>query len=241
VQSKVTDCIQALTYATEQQKLIRLYHCDITSQEAIQTSAQAIRSELGSPSILINNAGIGNSGTILDIPPNRLRKIFDVNIISHWSTVKEFLPGMLARQKGHIMAVSSLAAFVSLAGAVDYGCTKSAMLSFHEGLAQEIKHWYKCPQIRTTIVHPGWTKSAITENAALASLKRKGVKLLDAEYVAKAMVNQIIAGKSGQLILGPTLAPALAPRIRALPAWLQEIIRDGQAKVVNRRGSTAVE
>lgn len=186
---------------------------------------------------MINNAGIGNSDTILDIPPERLRKIFDINILSHWSTVKEFLPGMLKAQKGHIMAVSSLAAFVSLAGAVDYGCTKSAMLSFHEGLAQEIKHRYNCPQIRTTIVHPNWTRSAITEAAPLASLKRNGVKFLGIEYVAKKMVDQIIAGKSGQLILGPSLTP----RIRALPAWLQELIRDGQAKVVNGSGTTIVE
>jgi all-trans-retinol dehydrogenase (NAD+) len=232
-----TRYIAALTYS-EERKLARYYPCDITSQEAIERSAGAIRADLGSPSILINNAGIGNGNTILDIPPERLRKLFEINLLSHWSTVKVFLPDMLARRKGHIMGVASLASFVSLAGAVDYSCTKSALMSFHEGLSQELKHRYKCPQIKTSIVHPGWTRSAITSHPALqAGLQRIGVKLLEAENVAEAMVKQVIAAKSGQLILGPGLAAS----IRALPIWIQELVRDSQASIVGGEGTTAPE
>jgi all-trans-retinol dehydrogenase (NAD+) len=190
---------------------------------------------LGSPSILINNAGIGNASTILDIPLENLRRLFEINLLSHWSTVQEFLPSMIAKRKGHIMSVASLASFVSLAAAVDYSCTKSALLAFHEGLGQELKHRYKCPEIKTSIVHPNWTKTAITAHPALqAGLKRVGIKLLEAEDVAEAMVNQIIAARSGQIILGP----GISPKLRALPAWLQEIIRDSQANVVNGSGTT---
>lgn len=215
--------------------LIRYYRCDITSHTEIHTVAEAIRSDLGSPSILINNAGIGNAYTILDIPLENLRRIFDINLLSHWSTVKEFLPDMLAKKKGHIMSVASLASFVSLAAAVDYSCTKSALLAFHEGLGQELKHRHMCPEIKTTIVHPNWTKSAITAHPAIqVGLKSIGAKLLEAEDVAEAMVKQIVAARSGQIILGP----GISPKIRALPTWLQEIIRDSQANVVSGSGST---
>jgi short-subunit dehydrogenase len=190
---------------------------------------------LGSPSILINNAGIGNAYTILDIPPEALKKMFDINLLSHWTATQEFLPAMLAKKKGHIMAVASLASFVALAGAVDYSCTKAALLAFHEGLTQEIKHRYKCPEIQTSIVHPGWTKTAITSHAAIAAgLASARTKLLEPEDVADAMVKQILAVKSGQLVLGP----AISPKIRALPLWLQEIVRDSQAKLVTGNGST---
>lgn len=226
-----------LTRVPDELRSIRHYQCDITSQDAIRRAAEAIRSDLGSPSILINNAGIGNAWTILDIPPESLRKLFDINLLSQWSTVKEFLPDMLAKKKGHIMSVASLASFVALAGAVDYSCTKAALLAFHEGLTQELKHRYKCPQIKTTIVHPNWTRSAITTHPAMdAGLRSIGVRLLEPEHVAEAMVKQIMAAKSGQLVLGP----ALAPKIRALPLWIQELVRDSQAMVVKGSGSTAL-
>ncbi|KAF2130631.1 NAD(P)-binding protein [Dothidotthia symphoricarpi CBS 119687] len=215
---------------------IHHYQCDITSQPAIHHAAEAIRSALGPPSILINNAGIGNAYTILDIPPSNLRKLFDINLLSQWTTVQEFLPDMLAKKKGHIMSVASLASFVALAGAVDYSCTKAALLAFHEGLTQELKHRYKCPQIKTTIVHPNWTRSAITAHPAMeAGLKSVGVGLLEPQDVADAMVKQILAAKSGQIVLGP----GLAPKIRALPLWIQELIRDSQAGIVSGGGTTA--
>lgn len=187
---------------------------------------------------MINNAGIGNAYTILDIPIEALRKLFDINLISHWSTIQEFLPDMIAERKGHVMSVASLASFVALAGAVDYSATKVALLALHEGLTQELKHRYKCPQIKTTIVHPGWTKSAITAHEAIQTgLTQAGASLLEPDYVADAMVKQIIAAKSGQVVLGPSILP----KLRAFPGWLQEIIRDSQANVVSGNGSTAME
>ncbi|KAF1941311.1 NAD(P)-binding protein [Clathrospora elynae] len=224
------------SFTTKEQHLLRYYKCNITSRDDLHRAAEAIRSDLGSPSILINNAGIGNAYTILAIPQESLRMMFEINIVSHWGTVQEFLPDMIAKKKGHIMGVASLASFVALAGAVDYSCTKAGLLAFHEGLTQELKHRYKCPQIQTTIVHPNWTRSAITSHPAIAAgLKRIGAKVLEPEDVAEAMVKQIIAVKSGQIILGPSISP----KIRALPLWLQELIRDSQANVVTGDGSTA--
>ncbi|KAI4645984.1 hypothetical protein J4E93_005563 [Alternaria ventricosa] len=222
-------------FTKDELALVRYYKCDITSRDNIHQAAEAIRSDLGSPSILINNAGIGNAWTVKDIPQANLNRMFDINLLSHWSTVQEFLPDMLAKKKGHIMGVASLASFVALAGAVDYSATKAALLAFHEGLTQEIKHRYKCPTIQTSMVHPNWTKSAITSHEAIAAgLKSVRANILEPEDVAEAMVNQIVSVKSGQLILGP----AITPIIRALPLWIGELIRDSQAKVVTGDGST---
>ena len=230
-----SSCRIGLTHCAEERTSIRYYRCDITSQNDIHVAAEALRSDFGPPSILINNAGIGNAWTILDIPPERLRRLFDVNLLSHWSTVQEFLPDMLAQKKGHIMSVASLSSFVALAGAADYSCTKAALVAFHEALTQELKHRYKCPRIKTSIVHPNWTKSAITSHPAIeAGLKRARAHIWEAEDVAEAMVKQILAAQSGQLILGPRLAP----KVRALPVWVQEVIRDSQSNVVTGAGST---
>jgi all-trans-retinol dehydrogenase (NAD+) len=215
--------------------LIHIYQCDITSRDAVRNAAEAIRSDHGSPSILINNAGIGNANTILEMTPERLRAIFDVNLLSHWHTVQEFLPDMIAKKKGHIMSTASLAAFLGLAGMVDYSCTKAGLIAFHEGLTQELKHRYKAPQIKTSIVYPNWTRTHMTANI-IEGIKKSRAPIMEAKDVAEVMVGQIIAAKSGQVVIGPSGVAS----IRALPMWLQEFIRDRMAQVVTINATTAV-
>lgn len=62
-----------------------------------------------------------------------LHKIFGVNLLSHFTTVKEFLPDMLKQNKGHIVTVASMASFVAVPGIADYAATKAGALAFHEG------------------------------------------------------------------------------------------------------------
>jgi short-subunit dehydrogenase len=215
--------------------MVTFYQCDVGSRQAVRRAAEAIRSDHGSPSILINNAGVGNANTILEVSPERLNTIFSVNLLSHWHTVQEFLPDMIARKKGHVMSTASMSAFLGLAGMVDYSCTKAGLVPFHEGLNQELKHRYHCPEIKTTIVYPNWTRTRLTR-ANASGIKNSGSPIVEPKHVAEAMVNHIIARKSGQLILGP----GVAVYIRALPIWLQEFIRDRLANVITVNASTAV-
>ncbi|KAF2791264.1 NAD(P)-binding protein [Melanomma pulvis-pyrius CBS 109.77] len=220
---------------TDEENLITFYQCDITSREEVHKAAEAIRSDHGPPSILINNAGIGNANTILEMTPRRLRAIFDVNLLSHWNTVQEFLPDMIAKKKGHIMSTASLAAFLGLAGMVDYSCTKAGLIAFHEGLTQELKHRYHAPQIKTSIVYPNWTRTRLIEGLT-EGIQRSRAPIVEPKDVAEAMVRQIIAARSGQVVLGPSGVAS----IRALPMWLQEFIRDRMAQVVTINSTTAV-
>lgn len=112
---------------------IKFYACDITSPSAVSSAAAEITRTLGTPSILINNAGLLSAHTILDTPHAYLRKLFDVNVLSHWVTVQAFLPGMIAANKGHIVTVASGASYVGVAGMADYTASKAAVLAFHEG------------------------------------------------------------------------------------------------------------
>lgn len=212
---------------------VSFYHCDITSRDEVKKTGEAIRLSLGSPSVLINNAGIGNGHNILDATPESLRAIFDVNLISHWYTVQEFLPNMIARKKGHIMSTASMASFISVAGMVDYCTTKVGLLAFHEGLIQELKYRYDCPEIKTTIVHPGWTRTRLIQRIG-KDLERAGIPILDPKTVADAMVKQILEVKSGHIILGPSIVSML----RALPTWLQEKVRDKNSQFAKVRTTT---
>ena len=140
---------------------------------------------------------------------------------------------MIARKKGHIMSTASMASFFGVASMVDYCTTKVGLLAFHEGLIQELKYRYNCPEIKTTIVHPGWTRTRLIQRVE-EDLKRAGTPILDPKSVADAMVKQILEVKSGQIILGPSIASML----RALPTWLQEKVRDKNSQFVKVRATT---
>lgn len=128
----------------------KFYKVDVSSFEEIHKTAERIRKEIGDPTVLINNAGIAAGNTILDESEENIRRIFDVNIISHFGLIKEFLPHMVQHDHGHIVTVASMASFMVHASNIDYWCTKAAALALHEGLNEELRHIYKAKRVRTT-------------------------------------------------------------------------------------------
>lgn len=199
---------------------VYFYAVNITDASAIAQTAKQVRQDVGDPTVLINNAGIITGQTILGGPMEGIRRTFEVNIIAFFPLVKEFLPSMIAKNHGHVVTISSLAAFATVASNVDYSCTKAAALSFHEGLAQELRLRYNARKVRTTVVQPYWARTPL-----LDSLPRKPWQpLLEPETVSNAVVNQVLKGESAQIIL-PERYALTGSYLRGFPNWLQEMIR----------------
>jgi all-trans-retinol dehydrogenase (NAD+) len=112
---------------------IKFFACDITDPSDVYSTAEKVKAAFGAPTILINNAGILASHTILSTSDEYLKKIFDVNVLSNWYTVKAFVPEMIKKNRGHIVTIASTASYVGVAGLADYTASKAAILSFHEG------------------------------------------------------------------------------------------------------------
>ncbi|KAK7417252.1 hypothetical protein QQX98_004686 [Neonectria punicea] len=198
------------------------YQVDLSDPSAIASIADRVRTEHGDPTVLINNAGIGNATPLLDLAEPRIRKVFEVNIIALILLVKEFLPSMMKRNHGHIVNIASMASFSTQASNVDYGCSKAAVLSFSEGLAQELRHVYKAPMMRTSVVHPTWVQTPM-----ISKIKEQG-KLQDPtvspEEVADRMVNQLYSTYGAQIVIPESLG--WVSLLRGFPGWLQESMRD---------------
>ncbi|TKA64530.1 hypothetical protein B0A49_10084 [Cryomyces minteri] len=223
------------------------YKTDVTSSEEIHAVAEKIRQELGHPTVLINNAGIGSCQAILVESEASIRRTFDVNIIAHFLLVREFVPHMIERNHGHIVTIASMASFLVHASNVDYACTKAAALVFHEGLAQELKTNYGANKVRTTydlpllfhnnrirtdqfrrVVHPTWVRTSLID--MLSRKKDFNEFVIEPETVANAVVAQILSRESAQLIL--TGRYAFATTIRGWPGWLQESARNSVANLL---------
>lgn len=128
------------------------YQVDITDEAAVNSVAERVRSEHGNPTILINNAGIATPSLLLDKPMSAIRRVFDVNVIANFHTVKEFVPAMIAADHGHIVTIASMASFTTLAGNVDYCASKAAILAFHDGLRSELSLYHSAKRVRTRYV-----------------------------------------------------------------------------------------
>ncbi|GKU16446.1 unnamed protein product [Fusarium langsethiae] len=198
------------------------YQVDLADSEALTSVADRIRDDHGNPTVLINNAGFANTYSLLDVSEAGIRKIFNVNIIAPILLTKQFLPTMVKQNHGHIVNVASQASFATQATNVDYGATKAAVLSFHEGLAQELRHLYKAPRVRTSVVHPTWVATPMIADLV------EGGKLKDTpvtpEDVADRIFNQVLSGFGSQIIVPTSLG--WTSMIRGFPGWLQESLRD---------------
>ncbi|PKY03722.1 putative short-chain dehydrogenases/reductase [Aspergillus campestris IBT 28561] len=199
------------------------YQTDITSRAALKQVADQIRKDHGDPTVLINNAGVALEGSILDEPDEHIRRTMEVNTLSHFWTVKEFLPRMVEKDHGHIITVASLASFVSFVDCVDYSCSKASALAFHEGLTQEIRHIYGSKKVRTSIIHPLWVRTPMIDKMTQAGSHWKE-PVLEPHEISSAVVGQIVAGNGGQVVVPNSYG--LTALVRAYPNWIQEWIRN---------------
>ncbi|KAJ5138142.1 uncharacterized protein N7443_009574 [Penicillium atrosanguineum] len=201
---------------------VSFYRADITSSANIAEVAKAIRSDHGEPTVLINNAGVGHDGTILEEPEAKIRQTFEVNTISHFLMVKEFLPAMIKANHGHIVTIASMASFVGIGEMADYCGSKASALAFHESLRQELKTWYNAPAVRTSIIHPMWVRTPMIK---LLTDHESHFRqpIMTVQTVSDAICKQILTQNSGQVILPKS--QTAASLVRAMPTWMQEGIR----------------
>lgn len=106
---------------------------DVTAD--LHHTAQAVISEFGRVDILINNAGIVTGKNFLDLTDDDVERTFAVNTLSHYRTTREFLPGMLERDRGSVVTIASAAGLVGVARQTDYSASKFGAVGFAEVFA----------------------------------------------------------------------------------------------------------
>lgn len=115
--------------------------CDISDRNAVNSAAQQIKQQFGCPSILVNNAGISNFTSPLDIDPARFELLIGVNLKGPVYTCSAFGPDIIKANKGHIVNIASYASFITVASTADYSATKAGLLAYHEG-ALSFSSWF---------------------------------------------------------------------------------------------------
>ncbi|MDY6076535.1 SDR family oxidoreductase [Mobiluncus sp.] len=113
---------------------------DVTDAEVVHEAARQTLSEYGRVDILINNAGIVTGKPVLETTDRDVQRSFEVNTIAHYRTVREFLPGMIARDRGSVVTIASAAGLVGVPRLSDYNGSKFGAVGFAQSLRAELRH-----------------------------------------------------------------------------------------------------
>ena len=124
--------------ATHKEENINTFRCDVSSKESIKEAANLSRQKFGDVTLLINNAGIVSGKSLLDVPDMMIQKTEEVNGLGVLWAVREFLPAMIARNKGHIVTISSVASMVATPILTEYCASKAYASMIDEGVRVEM-------------------------------------------------------------------------------------------------------
>lgn len=98
----------------------------MTNREKVLETANKVFSEVGTVSILVNNAGIMPQHDMLKHSEKEIRMIFEINVLAHFWMFEAFLPKMIEKNRGHVVALSSMAGQMGLQNLVIF------LLSFYK-------------------------------------------------------------------------------------------------------------
>ncbi|KAI5243416.1 NAD(P)-binding protein [Aureobasidium subglaciale] len=207
---------------------VQWYRVDVTDVQEVEKAWQRVKDDLGTPTILVNNAGIVNGLPLLSLTAAQYTRCFAINTLSHFHTTRTFLPSMLSSPLGGtIVTVSSVLGHLGASHLTDYTASKAALLAFHTSLRAEISQLSSSPQhpgaknIRMLLVKPGQLSTAMF--STLKSPSDFFGPVVQAKDLAKAIVDGIEEGRDGVVAM-PVYAH-LVEWLGVLPTGLQRAAR----------------
>jgi NAD(P)-dependent dehydrogenase (short-subunit alcohol dehydrogenase family) len=126
------------------------YTLDVSKPEAVRDAFRKVVTELGPPTLLVNNAGVGYYATVTETTDDDWDRVLNVNLKSFFLCAREAIPFMQSARKGSIVNVSSVQAFISQSRVSAYCASKAGIIGLSRAIAVDY-----APLIRSNAVCPG--------------------------------------------------------------------------------------
>jgi len=226
--------VHACTFSEEQADALRtecamrrrslnVFKMDITS-EADRAQISTLKLD-----VLINNAGIGESGSLAEVDVNRIRRAFEVNVFATLELTQLALKPMIARESGTVLFVSSIAGRIPMPFLMPYSMTKFALSAAGAGLRAEMDQLGK--NIHIALIEPGAIHTGF--NQAMTDKKYEWMGP-DSYFSAQASRMRAKEKKTFGFLEARTTdsivaqiikaAEARRPRLRYVAPWIQGVM-----------------
>jgi 3-hydroxy acid dehydrogenase / malonic semialdehyde reductase len=145
--ARSTDALSAVAKgATARGATVQTIPCDLADGSATHAALAQVRCD-----VLINNAGVASIKPFLSITPSEWNAMVDVNVNALYHVTRAVLPGMVERQRGHVITIGSIAGRNTFAGGSCYSGTKHFVMGFSESLLLEVRD----SGVKVSVVMPG--------------------------------------------------------------------------------------
>ncbi len=147
---------------------------DVTIQQDIDSAVVTVQDAGRGLYGLVNNAGVGMGGPLIELDEKNVRWLFDVNVFGVYRITQAFAP-LIIEEQGRILTIGSIAGTVSGAFFGAYSMTKHAIEAYIEALAEEMEQF----DVQVSVIEPGNYRSEISRSA-----RNRGGELTDTQLAS---------------------------------------------------------
>jgi short-subunit dehydrogenase len=185
--------------------------------------------------ILINNAGIALFGRTDEIPATYWERLMQINLLAPIRLSAMFARDMIARRKGHIVNISSVAGWVARSGLTHYSTSKFGLRGFSEGLYEDVKDY----GVKVTVVYPFFSRTPMLQAQKFGTLAAQQEELPEAWITdpAEVMAATIRGVQQNQLHVFPDRAGQFIYRLKRFTPGLLDWISNALVRRTQRGSS----
>lgn len=195
----------AESLATDYSVKVTPVKADLRNASEVKALAEKVFDIFGGVDVLVNNAGVAYQSVFQLADDEKVKELFEINLMSAMNLTKHILGNMISKKQGRIINISSMWGVMGASCEVHYSAAKSALIGFTKALAKEVGP----SGITVNCVAPGFIDTKMNENiddvavneiVEATPMGRKG----KGEDVANLV--QFLAGESASFITGQVIS-----------------------------------
>ncbi|WP_312880362.1 SDR family oxidoreductase [Actinokineospora xionganensis] len=207
---------------------VRAHELDVTSRSSFAAFTEKVLAEHGRVDVLVNNAGVMPLGGFLEESDALSRTTLNVNIWGLIHGMRLVMPSMIARGRGHVVNLASMAGKIPLPGMAVYNASKFAAV----GLTAAVRREYADTGVSISAVLPSAVRTELASGAPLG----RGMPTVDPEVIAAAVLGSCRTRKAEipvpGFLAGWDILDAVTP---------EPVMRVGRRALGDRRALTSLD